>query len=91
MERQGEAALLHLTLCLAGGEERRGYRTEVKETKLKIEWSSREVHSFNRSRGMFKWDRKREQGCRDVETEEVKRGQRVKREIKQYYQKSIQS
>lgn len=49
------------------------------------------MHSFNRSRGMFKWDRKREQGCRDIETEEVKRGQRVKREIKQYYQKSIQS
>lgn len=64
MERQGEAALLHLTLCLAGGEERRGYRTEVKETKLKIEWCNREVHSFTEAGECLSGIGK---GSRDVE------------------------
>lgn len=55
---------------------------------MKIEWSSREMSSFNRHWGMFKPDKKREEGYKNEETDEVKRGQRVKKEIRQNYWKA---
>lgn len=56
---------------------------------MKISWSSSEMSSFNRNGEMSKWDRKRKEGYRDEETEEVKRGQGVKKKIRQNYQKFI--
>lgn len=44
---------------------------------------------FNRNREMSKWDRKKKQGSRDEETEEVKRAHGVKKKIRQNYQKAI--